>query len=81
MGAKIRGFAIEPIQKWGSRLGRKGETESAIVLKTTGGSVFLPKSAVTGAGDDWEKLTERLRQTAREKHIPFEETESINMKD
>lgn len=81
MGAKIRGFAIEPIQKQKTVLGRKGETESAIVLKTTGGNVILPKSAVTGAGDSWEKLTRRLRTLAQEKGIPFEEQESINMND
>ncbi len=59
MGVQIRSVEIRFIQNQTGRLGRK-ETEKAIVIKTTGGDVILPRSTVETAGDSWEKLAGQL---------------------
>lgn len=40
-------------------------------MDTPGGAIFLRKSALEHAGDDWTKLKGRIRNLAGEKNIPY----------
>ena len=74
MSASIQEISLTTVTEQAGFLGRKQTTEEAICLKTAGGTIYLKKSAVEGAGNSWQLLLRRLRNLSAEKHIPFSES-------
>lgn len=67
----ITSFHVETIQDRTGFLGRKTTEDELLRMDTAGGSIYLRKSAVERAGDNWEPLKRRMWNLAREKEIPF----------
>lgn len=52
---------------------RKVETQEQICMKTPGGHIYLSEHTLNRGGDNWKLFQARLRENAREYHIPFED--------
>lgn len=69
--SSITAFAVEEIvEKTGFR-GKKTVADELLRMETAGGNIYLRKSAVERAGDDWKTLKGRVRNLAAEKDIPY----------
>lgn len=71
MSARIEEISLTTITERTGFRGRKQTTEEAVCLKTGGGSIYLKKSAVEGAGNSWALLVRRIQNLALEKKIPL----------
>lgn len=73
---RITAITVETVTEKTGFMGRKTVEDEILRLEMPRGSVRLRKSTVEGAGDNWLRLKRRLKEEAREKHIPFaDETE------
>ena len=69
---RIIGFEIRPLKERSGRPGRKKNTEDQILrMEVPGGSVYLRKSTLQEAGDNWQRLKRRIALLSLEKDIPF----------
>lgn len=69
--SSITAIEVSQVQEKGGLFGRKTQSEQYLRLDTAGGSVYLRRSAVEGAGDSWSRVKRRIENLAREKSIPF----------
>ena len=69
--SSITAFEIEKTTEQTGFLGRKTVTDELLCLKTAGGNIYLRRSAVERAGDNWDTLKGRVKNLAGEKNIPF----------
>ena len=69
--SSITAFEIQKTTEQTGFLGRKTVSDEFLRMETAGGSIYLRKSAVERAGDDWLVLKGRIRNLAAEKEIPY----------
>ena len=69
--SSITAFEISRIQEQVGLRKKKTVTDELLKMETPGGAVFLRKSALERAGDDWSKWKGRIRNLAGEKNIPY----------
>ncbi len=50
---------------------KKTVDDELLKMETPGGAIYLRKSALEHAGDDWTRLKGRIRNLAAEKNIPY----------
>ena len=72
--SSITAIEVLEVREKTGLLGRKIQEDQFLRLKTAGGSVYLRKSAVEGAGDSWARVKRRIENLAREKDIPFQDS-------
>lgn len=69
--SSITAFEIIRIQEQVGFRKKKTVTDELLKLETPGGAIYLRKSALEHAGDDWGRLKGRIRNLAAEKDIPY----------
>lgn len=69
----IEHISLKIISQRAGFLGRKQETQEQICLKAPGGHIYLTEHTLTQGGDSWKLFKSRLRASAQEHGIPFED--------
>lgn len=69
--SSITAFEISRIQEQAGLRRKKTISDELLKMDTPGGAIFLRKSTLEHAGDDWTKLKGRIRNLAGEKNIPY----------
>lgn len=69
--SSIIAFDVEQTEEKLGFRGKKTLTDEVLRMETAGGSIYLRKSAVERAGDDWSRVKRRIENLAGEKDIPF----------
>lgn len=69
--SSITAFDVAQIQEQVGFRGKKTVSDELLKMETAGGAIYLRKSAVERAGDDWRVLKGRIRNLAGEKNIPY----------
>lgn len=54
-------------------LGRKTQTQELIMFTAPGGHIYLREDTLNQGGDSWQLFKARLRASAKEHSIPFED--------
>ena len=67
----ITGFEIRPLREKTGRIGRKTVEDQILRMEVPGGNIYLRKSTLQEAGDNWLRLKRRIARLAEEKDIPF----------
>ncbi len=71
--SSITAIEVLEVQETSGLLGRRLQEDQFLRLETSGGSVYLRRSAVENAGDSWKRVKRRIENLAREKEIPFQD--------
>ncbi len=72
--SSITSIEVLEVREKSGLLGRRTQEDQFLRLDTAGGSVYLRKSAVEGAGDSWQRVKRRIENLAQEKDIPYRDT-------
>jgi len=67
----ITGFVLRTVTEKGGLFGRKTVTDQELEIQVSGGSVFLRRSTLIAAGDNWGKLKRTARAQAARSGVPF----------
>ena len=67
----VIGFEISTLREPAGRRGRKIKEDQMLRMEVAGGSVYLRKSTLEAAGDNWLRFKHRLSRLAEEKGIPY----------
>lgn len=71
--SSITAFDVERVQEHTGFFGKRAVEDEMLRMETAGGAIYLRKSAVEAAGDNWKHFKRRLWNLAGEKGIPFED--------
>lgn len=69
--SSITAIEVLEVREKAGLLGRRTQEDQFLRLETSGGSVYLRRSAVEDAGDSWKRVKRRIENLAQEKAIPF----------
>lgn len=69
--SSITSFDVQRVQEKAGLLKQKTTEDEILRMETSGGSIYLRKSAVENAGDSWTRVKRRFSNLAGEKNIPF----------
>ena len=71
--SSITAFDVDRVREQAGFFGKKTIEDEVLRMETAGGAIYLRKSAVEAAGDNWKHFKRRLWNLAGEKGIPFED--------
>lgn len=69
----IESISLDIVTEATGFLGRKTQTQEQLCFRTAGGRIYLSQHVLTMSGDSWKLFKARLRDSAQEHGIPFED--------